>query len=101
MTNTWCFENFGNQDIGGSVDDNSKVGVGVEVGNYPIPPLNKAHVFRDFNRAIQCNIFSKIAKNFLKRKRASEAVTIRVFGLNNYNFICVVNKSGCSVKHSL
>lgn len=94
------FQNLTEQNVSAGVNDDSQVGTGWKIANYPVPAADVAQIFRDVDWAVQRHGFTQITQHFLQRQARAQAIAVGVFGLDDDDAIGRLDKLLGGIKHS-
>ena len=95
------FQDLAEQNVSAGINDNSQVSAGRKIANYPVPATDVAQIFGDINRAIQRYGLVQITQHLLQCQARTQAVAVRVFGLDDDDVIGGLDELLGGIKHSL
>ena len=75
--------------------------MGWKIANYPVPAADVAQIFGDINWAIQCHGLTQITQHFLQRQARTQAVAVRIFGLDDDDIVGGLDELLGGIKHVL
>jgi len=83
----------------GGVNDNERVGLVRELVSYSTPAVEVAHIFRDVDRTIECDLL--VFECLFERQSGAQRITVRIFGLNDADMMLVFDEIGKTIIHCL
>ena len=95
------FQNLTEQNVSAGINDDSQVGMGWKIANYPVPAADVAQIFRDVDWAVQCHGLTQITQHFLQRQARTQAVAVRVFSLDDDDVVGGLDELLGGIKHVL
>lgn len=75
--------------------------MGWKIANYPVPAADVAQIFGDINWAIQCHGLTQITQHFLQCQARTQAVAVRIFGLDDDDIVGRLDELLGGIKHAL
>lgn len=95
------FQNLTEQNVSAGINDDSQVSAGWKIANYPVPAADVAQIFRDVDWAVQRHGLTQITQHFLQRQARTQAVAVRIFGLDDDDIVGGLDELLGGIKHAL
>ena len=75
--------------------------MGWKIANYPVPATDVAQIFGDIDWAVQRHGLAQVTQHFLQRQARTQAVTVRIFGLDDDDIVGRLDELLGGIKHVL